>query len=445
MTLDVASSTITGNSFQGTTTRFAGSLRVRRPDTTISGNTFVSTGLGINTSQLFVQNNTTTLQAIAAANSFDKGVYVDNSTTIGLSIQGFVSNVPSGTQINVLAGTYVENVSAAANSVTLAPGINTSQIVLDGSLTLDATDSLAFTVDGLTAGSNYDQWVINGSVTLGGAALSVSGAHVAANGQSFTLISNDDTDAVGGTFGGLPEDGVITLNGVPLTITYLGGSNNDVVLFIGREIIVHDGSHGLAPELSDGQLAVVDFGSTAPDVASVRSFFVRNTGDDDLSISDIAVPAGFSTTGAATVLAPGASYGFQIALTSSTPATYTGNVVISSNDQDEGVFDFPVTGTVVAPGSEPVVSVGGEVAVQGSAGAAVLGGPVGSTLYSFVGSPALNSSGVLASAVQIRHSNASLHTGVMAGQPMVLVVSSSEPAPSLPGVTHFNFAPPRHQ
>jgi parallel beta-helix repeat protein len=442
VTLDAAASTITGNSFQGTTMRFAGSLRVRRPDTTISGNTFVSTGLGINTSQLFVQNNTTTLQAIAAANTFDKGVYVNNSTTIGLSIQGFVTGVPSGTQINVLAGTYVENVSAAANSVTLAPGTNTSQIVLDGSLTLDATDALAFNIDGLTAGSNYDQWVINGSVTLGGATLLVSGTHVAANGQSFTLISNDDTDAVGGTFAGLPEDAVITLNGVPLTVTYIGGSNNDVVLFIGREIIVHDGSHGLAPELSDGQLAVVDFGSTAPDIASIRGFFVRNTGDDDLNISSITVPTGFATSGLATVIAPGASYSFQVALMSPTPATYTGNVVINSNDQDEASFEFPVTGTVVSPGTAPVVTIGGEFTGPGGTGSAVLGGPPGSTLTSLIGSPALNSSGVLASAVQIRHADASLHTGMMVGQPMVLIATDTQTAPSLPGVTHFNFGPP---
>ncbi|MFO1439738.1 MAG: hypothetical protein U1F81_15560 [Verrucomicrobiaceae bacterium] len=53
VTLDVANSTITGNTFSGTTTRFAGSLRVRRPGTVITGNTFNSTGLGINTSQLF--------------------------------------------------------------------------------------------------------------------------------------------------------------------------------------------------------------------------------------------------------------------------------------------------------------------------------------------------------------------------------------------------------
>ena len=208
------------------------------------------------------------------------------------------------------------------------------------------------------------------------------------------------------------------------------------------EVVVHNGSHSLAPELSDGQVTAVSFGSTAPNVASVLNFLVRNTGDADLDITTITVPSGYTTNGAAAVIAPGADYGFQVSLESATPATYAGSITINSDDLNEAAFDFPVTGSVVAPGSSPVVNVGGDIAVQGTTGSAVLGGPVGSTLYSFIGSPALNSSGVLASAVQIRHSDASLHTGMMSGQPLVLIATDTQTAPSLPGVTYFSFSPP---
>jgi uncharacterized delta-60 repeat protein len=208
------------------------------------------------------------------------------------------------------------------------------------------------------------------------------------------------------------------------------------------EIAVHNGSHGLAPELSDGQVTVVDFGNTGPNVTSVRSFLVRNIGNADLTISNISVPSDYVTNGAAVVLAPGTSYGFQVALSSATPATYAGSIVINSDDLNEAVFDFPITGSVVTTGSAPVVNVGGDIAVQGTTGSAVLGGPLGSTLYSFIGSPALNSSGVLASAVQIRHADASLHTGMMVGQPLVLIATDTQVAPSLPGVNHHNFGPP---
>jgi uncharacterized repeat protein (TIGR03803 family) len=208
------------------------------------------------------------------------------------------------------------------------------------------------------------------------------------------------------------------------------------------EIAVHNGSHGLAPELSDGQSTAVGFGSTAPNVAILRSFLVRNSGTSALTISGITVPSGYTTNAAGTVLAPGGSYGFQVSLKSGTSATYSGNVVISSDDSDEAVFDFPISCTVVAAGSAPLVLISNDIAVPGSAGAPVLGGPVGSTLYNFVGSPAINSSGVLASAVQIRHADASLHAGMMSGQPLSLIATDTQAAPSLPGVNHFNFAPP---
>ncbi len=209
-----------------------------------------------------------------------------------------------------------------------------------------------------------------------------------------------------------------------------------------NEIVVHDGSHSLAAELSDGQATVIDFGSTSPNMASVRSFLVRNTGDADLTLSSITVPSGYRTNAAPTTLAPNASYGFQVSLEASTAATYSGNVVINSNDLNEAVFDFPVTGTVVASGSSPIINVGGNIAVHGTSGSNVLGGPVGSKLYSFVGSPAMNSSGVLAFAAKILHNNRSQRAGMLVGQPPVLVFSENQAAPSLPGVTHYNFNPP---
>jgi hypothetical protein len=89
-----------------------------------------------------------------------------------------------------------------------------------------------------------------------------------------------------------------------------------------------------------------------------------------------------------------------------------------------------------------VVFVGGNIAVTGTSGSSVLGGPVGSKLYSFVGSPAMNSSGVLAFAAKILHDNRSQRAGMMVGQPPVLIFAENQAAPSLPGVTHYNFNPP---
>jgi hypothetical protein len=319
-------------------------------------------------------------------------------------------------------------------------------------VTTSATTAVAFGVGsklgiaiaGAVLDTDYSPLQVVGKVDLTGVTLALTGAHVPAFGQSFTLVNNDLTDAITGTFSGLAEGDVVTFNGSPLQITYAGGTDsNDVVLRVYTpEIAVHNGSHTLAPELTDGQIASVDFGSTAPNAASVRSFTVTNSGNADLSISSITVPASYVTNGAAAVLAPGTTYTFQVALESATPATYGGSVTINSDDLNEAAFDFPITGTVVPAGSAPVVTVSTDVAVEGPGGAPVLGGPVGSTIYKFIGSPALNSSGVLASAVQIRHADASLHTGMMVGQPLVLIATDTQIAPSLPGVTHYNFGPP---
>src|SRR5262249_10827794 len=48
------------------------------------------------------------------------------------------------------------------------------------------------------------------------------------------IVNNDGTDAVQGTFEGLPEGALAgTFGGVPLRITYRGGDGNDVELVVG--------------------------------------------------------------------------------------------------------------------------------------------------------------------------------------------------------------------
>ncbi|NLE57529.1 MAG: hypothetical protein GX616_04160, partial [Planctomycetes bacterium] len=109
VTIDADDSVIQGNVFEGITTRYGTSLRVRRPGVTISGNIFRSTGLTSTTGHLHLEQNA--LDAtLVGANTFDKGVYVESATggKVGLSIQGFVDAVPAGTTINVLPGTYAE-------------------------------------------------------------------------------------------------------------------------------------------------------------------------------------------------------------------------------------------------------------------------------------------------------------------------------------------------
>ena len=83
----------------------------------------------------------------------------------------------------------------------------------------------------LVPGGTSDRLEVAGSVTLGGSTLNltVPGGSLT-SGQTFTLIANDGSDAVAGTFAGLAEGGQIALPGASVTISYVGGDGNDVVL-----------------------------------------------------------------------------------------------------------------------------------------------------------------------------------------------------------------------
>ncbi|QDU49563.1 golvesin C-terminal-like domain-containing protein [Gimesia panareensis] len=143
---------------------------------------------------------------------------------------------PGGT-VKISSGTYNENVNTTATgidkSVTLAPGNSPGQVIINGDLILNADDTLDIEVNGATAGSGFDQFVVSGTVDLGGAALNLIDGYDPVDGDVFTLIQNDGANPVTGTFPGLPEGYEFTDflgSGLSAYITYVGGNGNDVVI-----------------------------------------------------------------------------------------------------------------------------------------------------------------------------------------------------------------------
>ncbi len=70
-TIDSNGAVIAGNTFAGTTGRFATSLRARGPGTTISGNSFSGAGLRPVACHIFIQNTGNDLGTVAVANMFN--------------------------------------------------------------------------------------------------------------------------------------------------------------------------------------------------------------------------------------------------------------------------------------------------------------------------------------------------------------------------------------
>lgn len=112
----------------------------------------------------------------------------------------------------------------------LAPG-HSPGCLNSGNLTLNGEYQVQ--IGGTTPCSGYDQMKITGSVDVTGATLTPSlyGGFVPSVGQSYTIISNDGTDAVTGTFANTPGN-AITADGVTYSVSYSGGDGNDIVLTV---------------------------------------------------------------------------------------------------------------------------------------------------------------------------------------------------------------------
>jgi uncharacterized delta-60 repeat protein len=165
-----------------------------------------------------------------------------NNTYTGItSVASGILNilgVQPNSAVSLTGGTLVaaKTVGAiTATGGTLSPSLSTpsSSVILNvnGNLNLAST-TLLIDLNGATVGTQYDQLNVTGAVNLSGTTLNVAvgSSFTPAPGDTFIILNNDGTDAVSGTFAGLPDGTAITSTG--LVISYLGGDGNDVVLHV---------------------------------------------------------------------------------------------------------------------------------------------------------------------------------------------------------------------
>ena len=115
----------------------------------------------------------------------------------------------------------------------VSPG-NSPGMLTSSNVTFASSGGFSVELDGPTAGIGYDQLNVRGTVSLANATLYVNTqfstpVHI---GDQFTIINNDLADAVSGTFNGLPEGATLNALGAKFTISYVGGTGNDVVLTV---------------------------------------------------------------------------------------------------------------------------------------------------------------------------------------------------------------------
>lgn len=118
------------------------------------------------------------------------------------------------------------------NGGQVRPGFSPGKI--DVSQNYVQTSAGAFDVElgGLSAGTQFDQLKVTGTVTLAGALdVSVINGFAPNLNDQFMIIDNDQQDSVIGTFAGLAEEALVTAtSGRQFLISYVGGDGNDVVL-----------------------------------------------------------------------------------------------------------------------------------------------------------------------------------------------------------------------
>ena len=112
--------------------------------------------------------------------------------------------------------------------------------------TFTAGSKLNIRIIGPTINFQYSQFNVVGLLNLNSATLTFNNStYTPLAGETYTIVTNDGTDAITGTFSGLAEGATITnflSSGLNATITYVGGTGNDVVLTVVAAAITWDGS-----------------------------------------------------------------------------------------------------------------------------------------------------------------------------------------------------------
>ncbi len=272
------------------------------------------------------------------------------------TIQDAVASVADGGTVIVYAGNYSGDVDVTRTmeirgSFTLSGHLNASVpdvivsqgtnpgVINSGGLTLSTGTTLKAKINGTVAGTQYDTVNVTGSVDLGNSDLSLTVGFTPSIGQSYTLIANDGSDPVIGTFNGLVEGSTIAVGPDRFVISYTGGDGNDVVL-----TSVAFSNTLAAPTMTSLTNVPVTIPITTTELAGAHVLSADLTLTYNTSVLNTAT---FSAT-AGTV-----SAGSTVTVDASTPGT-----LIVSVSRAPGLGEFSGTGTIVNITADVIGTIG---------------------------------------------------------------------------------------
>jgi fibronectin-binding autotransporter adhesin len=192
-------------------------------NTTLSGNIAGAGGLTKTGASTLTLSGT---DSYSGATNVNAGALLVNGALTATSNTAVASGATLGG-----TGSIGSNVTVNSGG-TLSPGNSAGTLTVNGNLIMAAGSTLAVEIDGATAGTGYDQVIVNGTVDVSGATLSATHGYVAGSGDTYNIIVNDAADAVTGSFSGISEGATVTAGGnsTVLTTSYIGATGNDVTL-----------------------------------------------------------------------------------------------------------------------------------------------------------------------------------------------------------------------
>lgn len=148
----------------------------------------------------------------------------------------------------------------------VAPGNSPGKITVLGTFALQNTG--VYKAEILNK-DHYDQIVAHDVYLKGSLDLTYLAGGVIKKGDTFTIVSNNGTNPVQGTFKDLPEGAEVTVSGATFKISYVGGDGNDVVL-----TAQNDSKAPKAPNTGGEKLSVNLIGAIAGVASAAALLFI---------------------------------------------------------------------------------------------------------------------------------------------------------------------------
>jgi hypothetical protein len=341
--------------------------------------------------------------SLSAANTYSGATTVVSGS---LAVTNTTGSATGSGNVTVQSGSSLIGTGSIDGGVTVHAGASVEPGIADiasigtGDLALGTGSTLVIQLSDAPANDRVN---VSGTVNLTGADLDLVQFGTAPTTGTFTIIDNDDADAVTGTFDGLAEGSLVAVNvgtdlapvaGTIFRISYQGGDGNDVVLTALTQAttgISIDGNGDLVIDdvlgtedtpdrlfvgIVDGVLVIRDpknvLGSTVNGAQQSGLYEVRvglddftgdivirsGGGDDVITLGDLTgLPGGIlidggegfdyinigSSAGATITAASGADLSFSAerirAYGSSLTVSGDGNIVMTSAGSGPGLFD----------------------------------------------------------------------------------------------------------